>query len=178
MTIDPLNSEPGRAKAARNGRGKSSVAADDRGSVEIDLGQLPYLIGYTIRLAQIAVFRDYQQSFSAFDIRPIEYGILTVIGANPGLKQMQVCGALGIKRGNFVPLLNGLERRKLASRRKAKDQRANALYLTKKGKLLIRKLQEINKAHERKVSASITDEERNQLIRLLNRVRVAADSRP
>jgi DNA-binding MarR family transcriptional regulator len=178
ISTDTLNSEPARIKKAKNGRGKRTAAAHLRGSEKIDLGQLPGLIGYTVRLAQIAIFRDYQQSFSSFDIRPIEYGILTVIDANPGLNQMEVCTALGIKRGNFVPLLDGLERRKLATRRKAEDQRANALYLTKKGKLLIKKLQEINSAHERKVSSSISGEERNQLIRLLNRIREAADKRP
>ena len=165
----------GRMPRKQRGKQISSHYNGDAG--RIDLGQLPNLIGYTIRLAQIAIFRDYQRSFAAFSIRPIEYGILTVIDANPGLKQMQVCAALGIKRGNFVPLLNGLERRKLAARRKADDQRANALYLTKKGKFLIRKLQEINSAHERRVSASISNEERNRLIQLLNRIRDAADSR-
>jgi DNA-binding MarR family transcriptional regulator len=147
-------------------------------SGEIDLGGLPDLVGYAIRQAQISIFRDFRRSFAKFDIRPIQYGVLAVIESNPGLKQSQVCAALGIKRANFVPLLNDLERRKLAERRSAKDQRANALHLTKKGAQLMQKLREINKAHERRVAAKLTEKERSQLIELLNRTRKAAAGNP
>lgn len=147
-------------------------------SGEIDLGPLPGLIGYAIRQAQVAIFRDFQRSFAKFDIRPIQYGVLAVIESNPGLKQSQVCTAIGIKRANFVPLLNDLERRNLAERRSAKDQRSNALYLTKRGTLLMQKLRAINKAHERRVAANLTDKERIQLIELLNRIHKTVSGNP
>ena len=163
-----------RGHRTKQTRGRPSSSSHHE---RIDLGHLPDLIGYSIRRAQIAVFRDFQQSFEKFRIRPIQYGVLTVIGANPGLKQSQVCAALGIKRANFVPLLNELERRKLAKRRSAKDQRANALYLTSQGKQLMQELRRINKAHERKVAADLSGKERLDLIRLLNCIRKALDSR-
>lgn len=141
---------------------------------DVNLGPLPHLIGYAIRQAQIAVFRDFLRSFANYDIRPIQYGVLAVIETNPGLKQTQVCAALGIKRANFVPLLNDLESRKLAERRSAEDRRANALYLTAKGSLLMRKLRSINRAHERRVATKLSDKERSLLIELLNRTRQAA----
>lgn len=172
------NNTPILRKRPRRSRGVQTSSAHRAESREVDLGPLPDLIGYAIRQAQIAVFRDFQRSFAKFDIRPIQYGVLAVIEANPGLKQSQVCAALGIKRANFVPLLNDLERRNLAERRSAKDQRANALYLTKKGMLLMQKLRVINKAHERRVAANLTDKERAQLIDLLNRTRKAVGSSP
>jgi len=170
---------PGRKRMARRHAARARGASPGRaGLKKVDLGHLPNLIGYAIRRAQIAVFQDFQRSFAKFNIRPIQYGVLTVIESNPGLTQTQVCAALGIKRANFVPLLNELARRKLAERRGAVDQRANALYLTKKGKLLMRKLRELNKMHERRLAAGLSGKERAQLIRLLNRTRNAAQSHP
>ena len=139
-------------------------------SADIDLGHLRDLVGYAIRRAQIAVFRHFRKSFAAYKIRPIHYGVLTVVGANPGLKQSEVCTALGIKRANFVGILNELERRGLVERRSAKDQRVNALYLTRAGKALIEKLRQINKRHEREVTAGLTSNERVRLIEMLNRI--------
>src|SRR6201981_3557870 len=85
-------------------------------SETIDLGHLPELVGYALRQAQLSVFRDFLRAFSRFNIRPVQYGILTVIERNPGLKQQHVCQALGIRRANFVTLLNDLALRGLAKR--------------------------------------------------------------
>lgn len=142
----------------------------------INLGHLPDLVGYALRRAQLAVFRDFSKAFSSFDIRPVQYGVLTVIELNPGLKQQDVCFALGIRRANFVPLLNDLERRGLAERGpSANDQRANALYLTEKGKALMRELRKVNKAHEDRIAAGLSREKRSLLIRTLNKIKFSAD---
>lgn len=51
---------------------------------------------------------------------------------NPGLKQTEVASVLGIKRTNFVVLLDELERRGLAERRAAaSDARAHSISPTK-----------------------------------------------
>jgi DNA-binding MarR family transcriptional regulator len=143
----------------------------------IDLGHLPDLVGYALRRAQLAVFRDFLESFEKFKIRPVQYGILTVIERNPGLKQSQVCLALGIRRANFVTLLDDLECRSLARRGPAAhDQRANALYLTDKGKALMRELKKANKAHEDRIAAGLTHEQRKFLIQTLNKIKFSANS--
>jgi DNA-binding MarR family transcriptional regulator len=142
----------------------------------IDLGHLPDLIGYALRRAQLAVFRDFSKAFSRFNIRPVQYGVLTIIELNPGLKQQDVCLALGIRRANFVTLLDDLERRGLAERGpSANDQRANALYLTAKGKALMRELRKTNKVHEDRIAAGLSREKRSLLIQTLNKIKFAAD---
>ena len=82
----------------------------------IDLGPLPELIGYVLRRAQLAVFQDFFAAFAPFDIRPAQFSVLTIIERNPGLTQTQVAEALGIKRTNFVGMLDELEKRGLAER--------------------------------------------------------------
>jgi DNA-binding MarR family transcriptional regulator len=143
----------------------------------INLGHLPDLLGYALRRTQIAVFRDFSNAFSKFDIRPVQYGVLTVIELNPGLKQQDVCLALGIRRANFVTLLNDLERRGLAERGpSANDQRANALCLTEKGRSLMRELRKVNKAHEDRIAAGLSPQKRSLLIQTLDKIKFAADN--
>src|SRR5437588_12343659 len=97
----------------------------------VDLGPLRDLIGYVLRRAQLAVFQDFFAAFAPFDIRPAQFSVLTVIERNPGLTQSQVAEALGIKRTNFVGMLDELERLGLAERRQtAGDKLCYALYRT------------------------------------------------
>ena len=137
----------------------------------IDLGPLPELIGYVLRRAQLVVFQDFFSTFAPFDIRPAQFSVLTVIERNPGLTQSQVATALGIKRTNFVGLLDTLERRGLAERRAAaRDKRSYALYLTAQGAALMRKLKPVLKAHESRMIARVGGEGRDRLVELLHQI--------
>jgi DNA-binding MarR family transcriptional regulator len=137
----------------------------------LDLGPLPELIGYVLRRAQLVVFQDFFQAFAPFNISPAQFSVLTVIERNPGLTQSQVAAALGIKRTNFVGLLDELERRALAERRQAaRDKRSYALYLTTEGAALMRKLKPVLKAHESRMVARIGESGRDRLVELLREI--------
>lgn len=106
-----------------------------------DLGNLPTLIGYMLRRAQLATFQDFARGHAEFGIRPAQYAALTIIERNPGLKQKDVAEALGIKRANFVAMCDELERLGLAERKQIPtDRRSYALYLTRKGKALLKRM--------------------------------------
>jgi len=140
----------------------------------VDLGPLPGLIGYVLRRAQLSVFQDFFAAFAPFAIRPAQFSVLTVIERNPGLTQSQVAGALGIKRTNFVGMLDELEKRGLAERRRARDKRAYALYLTGDGAALMRKLKPVLRAHESRMVEKVGEDGRATLLALL---RAIADGR-
>lgn len=141
------------------------------GKQTIDLGPLPDLIGYVLRRAQLAVFQDFFAAFAPFDIRPAQFSVLSVIERNPGLTQSQVAEALGIKRTNFVGMLDALEARGLTERRPAaRDKRSYALYLTAEGAALMRKLKPVLKAHETRMIAKVGEERRAALIALLREI--------
>jgi DNA-binding MarR family transcriptional regulator len=143
----------------------------------IDLGPLPDLIGYVLRRAQLAVFQDFFAAFTPFNIRPAQFSVLTIIERNPGLAQTQVAEALGIKRTNFVGMLDELETRGLAERRQtARDKRSYALYLTADGAALMRKLRPVLKAHEARMVARLREDGRNRLVALLTEI-VDGDAR-
>ena len=140
-------------------------------ATDLDLGPLPELIGYVLRRAQLVVFQDFFAAFAPFDIRPAQFSVPTVIERNPGLTQSQVAEALGIKRTNFVGMLDALEARGLTERRQAaRDKRSYALYLTAEGAALMRKLKPVIKAHESRMIAKVGEEGRDRLIALLHEI--------
>jgi DNA-binding MarR family transcriptional regulator len=122
----------------------------------IDLSPLVDVIGYQLRRAQLAVFDDFIRSFAAHNVRPSQYGVLTAIERNPGSSQAAIAQSLGIKRSNFVKLIDEFERRKLVVRRQvAADRRANALYLTSAGQAAIEQFHAIRAAHEARIGAIV-----------------------
>jgi DNA-binding MarR family transcriptional regulator len=144
----------------------------------VDLGPLPGLIGYVLRRAQLSVFQDFFAAFAPFAIRPAQFSVLTVIERNPGLTQSQVAAALGIKRTNFVGMLDELEKRGLAERRRARDKRSYALYLTAEGAALMRKLRPVIKAHESRMVEKVGEDGRATLLALLRDIADGGERAP
>lgn len=97
------------------------------------------ILGYRLRRAQLSVFQGFNAYFDVLDLRPAEFSVLVLIDSNPGRKQTEIAEVLGIKRANFVTLINRLERRGLTERRVASgNRRANALHLTHAGKQFLK----------------------------------------
>lgn len=150
---------------------------DRPGAAAIDYGRLDLHVGYVLRRAQLAIFQDFIAAFEAFDLRPAQYSILTVIEANPGLRQSQVALALGIKKTNFVAMIDALERRGLARRAPSDaDRRALELRLTEAGAALMPRLHDIAAAHERRVIARLGVEAHQALFTPLAAIAGLADA--
>ncbi|WP_244423463.1 MarR family winged helix-turn-helix transcriptional regulator [Nitratireductor aquibiodomus] len=129
-------------------------------------------IGYKLRRAQLAVFQDFQKSFACVKLRPTEFAVLSLIATNPGQKQTEVAEQLGIKRANFVALMDCLETRGLAERRKGDiDRRSHSLHLTAKGSDFIAEISKLWAQHEKRIIERLGGEEnRDALIALLDRL--------
>lgn len=131
-------------------------------------GLLPGLLGYRLRLAQQAVFRDFGESVS--DLPPGRVGILLIIEANPGVTQTRLAQAVGLDRSTLVGVLDALEARGLVERRRGKDRRTNGLLLTRAGRARVTELKRRIRVHERRVAARLTAEEKTQLLALLSKL--------
>jgi DNA-binding MarR family transcriptional regulator len=131
-------------------------------------GPLPGLLGYRLRLAQQAVFRDFGQSVS--DLPPGRVGILLLVDANPGVTQSRLAQAVGLDRSTMVGVLHALEARALVERRRGADRRTNGLWLTPQGRTLVAGLKRRIRLHERRVAARLSAEERAQLLLLLEKL--------
>lgn len=141
---------------------------DEKG---LDFGILPSLAGYQLRLAQIAIFRDFAQSLGEFDVTPGLFGVLVIIDANAGLKQSELARAAHLDRSTVVSVIDNLERRGLVERRAAdNDRRSNALVLTPDGAALLKKLKRRVNEHEKRLVQHLTEDERQTLVTLLQRI--------
>jgi DNA-binding MarR family transcriptional regulator len=136
-----------------------------------DLSQLPEHIGYVVRRAQLAIFKDFIQTLAGVDIRPAQYSVLLVIAGNPGLTQAELGRALAIKRANLVGMLNELERRNLARRVAAPgDRRSHALFLTDNGRAMLARFRRLAMLHEKRATRTLGPGEKDILLELLQRV--------
>lgn len=144
----------------------------------IDIPAMREIIGYRLRRAQLFVFQDFLETFAKMKLRPAEFSVLTLIAQTPGQKQTEIAGQLGIKRANFVALMDGLERRGLAERRKAEsDKRSHSLHLTPEGVRFTQKMAKVWNAHEERMIARLGGAEgRDMLLKLLDRLTTDPES--
>jgi DNA-binding MarR family transcriptional regulator len=133
------------------------------------LGLLPGLIGYQLRLAQRAIFADFAETVGESGVSPGLFGVLVVIGENPGLTQQALADAAHLDRSTVVTVIDKLEERGLVERH-AVDRRSNGLFLATKGATLLRTLKRKVARHERRVVRDLSARERAQLVALLQRI--------
>jgi DNA-binding MarR family transcriptional regulator len=131
-------------------------------------GMLPGLLGYRLRVAQQALFRDFAASVA--ELSPGRVGILLLVEANPGVTQSRLAQAVALDRSTLVGVLHALEERGLVERRRGEDRRTNGLWLTAAGRTTVGKLKRRIEQHEQRVAARLTANEREQLIGLLEKL--------
>lgn len=139
-----------------------------RPAASLDPGLLPGLIGYRLRLAQQAVFRDFAASVPG--VSPGRVGMLLLIEANPGVTQSRLARAVHRDRSTMVGVLDQLEARGLIERRRGADRRTNGLWLTRAGRAMLARAKRAITAHEQRVAARLTAAERARLLALLARI--------
>lgn len=138
---------------------------------DIDLGTLPNLVGYHLRMAQVTVFKDFDRELAELDITPAIFGVLEVLQHNKGLTQSRLAAAIGLDRSSLVPLLDKLEKRGLVAREASQmDRRSNHLFLTPDGRQLLGKADKRVRQHEQRILAGLTKTETKQLISLLSKI--------
>lgn len=131
-------------------------------------GGLPGLLGYRLRVAQQAVFRDFATSVG--EVSPGRVGILFLVEANPGVTQSRLARAVHLDRSTMVGVVDALEARALIERRRGEDRRTNGLWLTRGGRSLVERLKRRIEAHERRIANRLSAPERAQLIGLLEKL--------
>ena len=142
---------------------------DNATAVPIDTSALNEYVGYVLRRAQIAFFRDFIQSID--NLRPAEFAALVIINANPGLSQSALAAALGIDRSAGVNMLDNLEGMGLAQRVPTPtDRRSYSIVLSELGKNTLATLNDKVRQQENTLLAQFSGGERDTLIRLLLKI--------
>jgi DNA-binding MarR family transcriptional regulator len=136
--------------SARKGKTQRGVSLTETAPVdEIDVRAVQAHLGFKLRMAQVAVFRNFLTAFKPFDLRPGHYSALKLIALNPGIRQQRLGETLEIKRPNLVLLVAELEKRGWIERRRTRsDMRSYALHLTAEGEALVKAADAAHEVHE------------------------------
>ena len=138
---------------------------------ELSLGGLETTVGFVLRLAQVAVFKDLLAALKPFDLRVTDLSVLMVIEATPGLQQRAIGEVLRIQRPNLVIILDQLQARGLVRRDSVPgDRRSYALSITREGAALLAKAKAAHAAHDRKVLQALGDLEPARMLAVLERI--------
>jgi len=115
--------------------------------------------------------RRFAERLARLDLHPRHFGMLSHLAASEGQSQQALSIALGIHRSAVVALVDDLEHRGLAKRRRDPlDRRAYTLYLTPPGRDVLADLERMAEEHEAELLTALDASERSQLISLLQRV--------
>ena len=175
-----FDTPPARATRDEGGslipsRRASAVSRDATPS----LGILPGLLGYQLRHANLKVVGGFAERIAPHKVTAAQFGLLVLVGANPGATQAALAGAFGTDRSAMVRLIDRLEAAGLVDRRaRAGDRRSNAIVLTRRGAKLLETLKREVRAFEDAATACLTPEETETLLALLRRVNAAPDGPP
>lgn len=139
------------------------------------LSGLDSQIGFVLRLAQVAVFKDLIEALRPLGLRPTDFSVLLVIEATPGLKQQAIGAALTIQRPNLVTIIDQLEGRGLVKRDPAPgDRRSYALILTQDGEALLAQAKLRHAKHSGKVDVAMGDADKVMVLEALRRIAAMA----
>ena len=138
---------------------------------DIDTSYLQTLLGYNARRAALVIIERFIQDMASFDLRPVDFSVLSVIFHNPGVTSRQLCAALSILPPNLVGLIKALEKRELIERRPhPQDGRALGLHTTAAGQQLMKQAEKQAAETERLVAHRLAPHEQQQLIALLQKI--------
>ena len=112
-------------------------------------------------------------------LHPRHYGMLGHLAAAEGSSQQALADALGVHRSAMVALVDDLEQRGLAERRRdPADRRAYTLHLTAEGRTRLAELHAIAEDEEDVLLAPLGPDERRELIAQLQGLAAAQGLAP
>lgn len=137
----------------------------------VDTHYLEGLLGYNARRATLSIIEIFLQRMAIYDLRPVDFSVLSLINHNPGITSKQLCSSLNIRPPNLVAMVNGLEKKELISRRPhPHDGRAQGLHLTESGLELMHRAEKTAVDSEVSAAPQLSAAERKTLTRLLKKV--------
>ena len=141
---------------------------------DTSLGILPGLLGYQLRHANLKVVGGFAERIARHNVTAAQFGLLVLVGANPGASQAALARAFRTDRSVMVRLIDRLQAAGLVDRRPREgDRRSNAIVLTAGGAALLETLKREVRAFEDAATACLGPEETETLLALLARINAA-----
>jgi len=127
--------------------------------------------GFLIRRLHQIHLALFAEECAAFGVTPVQFSLLSVLAAQPGLDQTALAFAVGVDRATTANVVARLEKRALLGRRSGTtDKRVKQVELTAAGhRLLARIDSHAKRAHERTME-TLRPAERAQFVAVLRRL--------
>jgi MarR family transcriptional regulator, lower aerobic nicotinate degradation pathway regulator len=136
-------------------------------------GRVAWLVGRASLHAQ----RLIQERFASHDLRKQHYGVLASLADLGPASQGPLADRLCLDRSDLVTFLDELEGRGLVARTAdASDRRRKIVQLTPAGASLLAGLDDLVFAADDELLADLTPDERETLVKLLQRILPASES--
>jgi len=133
----------------------------------LQLGVLNQYVGYFARRVQVACFKDLIPRLAPWKIRPVQFSILALIEANPGVSPTAIGRTLSVERARMTRLLHIFEEKNFVERRLTRTH-VHSLFLTPKGAKFFARLKPIairNEAHMARVLGQRTSRQLNSILK-------------
>lgn len=135
------------------------------------LGELDQILGLHIRRVHSAVQRHFTEHFPDLGLTQKQISVLWLVGANPGVAQVDLGRILDMDRATTMALVHGLEKRGLLARAPSDtDGRRIAFRLTAAGEDLLASAKAAVAEHEAWLKGRFSATELRTLRTLLARI--------
>ena len=136
-----------------------------------DLGELADIVGFHIRLAHVAVYRHFSETFSDMELTQKQVSVLWLVDDHPGISQIAVGQRLQMDRATTMTIVNRLQERSYLRReRSTSDARKQALFLTPEGRTALATAKGCIAEHEAWLKGRFSAEEIEKLVEMLARI--------
>jgi DNA-binding MarR family transcriptional regulator len=130
-----------------------------------DLYQRP---GFLLRRTHQISAAVFENACASVGLTPAQYGVLTVVAAEPGLDQTRLSRALAFDKVTVMRVLKGLEERGMVRReRSSVSRRQMTVSLTTEGETLLAAAREPAERAYQRLLSPLSPAQRRQLIELL-----------
>ncbi|MDB5859398.1 MAG: MarR family transcriptional regulator [Ramlibacter sp.] len=133
--------------------------------------QMEAYVGYLVRRLDNKIYASFLQSLAEEEITPARFTALSIIGANPGVRQVDIARALDVARPAALKLVNQLVDLGLVETHPIpSDKRIGALALSAKGQAKLGAYEQAVRDHESRICSAISEQERATLTRILGKL--------
>jgi len=137
-----------------------SDAAQAASQPGFSLGVLEDVLTFRLRRIRNYLTDSFRQGAWRDGLRPGEFTTLALIAANPGISQIDLAREGGFDQASLVGIMDDLERRGWAERRKHRDdRRRHSIEATPTGRSALKELLARALENEREARAALTPDE-------------------
>lgn len=151
--------------------GTPSPAPQERRAISTDI--LNELLIFSLRNAHKVLWRQFQAGTADLNIRPTTFNTLILVGANPGIAQIELAGHAGVDKAAMSTCIDDLEARQWVERKRCSwDRRRHGIFLTPAGSQVLQRV----KREALSINHALDANDRRRLLTLLQKINARSDA--